>query len=57
MSAENGRNIAILDEGNGAFLPPDPDAMRRLVRGKDRRLVDKRRPSTTRSTVRARRRL
>jgi acyl CoA:acetate/3-ketoacid CoA transferase alpha subunit len=36
------RTIAILDEGVGAFVPPDPDGMRRFVRdNKDRRLVSK----------------
>jgi glutaconate CoA-transferase subunit A len=42
MTAANGKSIAILDEGTGAFVPPDPDAMRRFARDKDRRLVDKR---------------
>lgn len=37
------RSIALLDEGDGAYRPPDPDGMRRFVRDeKDRRLVDKR---------------
>lgn len=36
------KTIPILDEGDGAFRPPDPDGMRRFVRDhKDRRLVDK----------------
>jgi acyl CoA:acetate/3-ketoacid CoA transferase alpha subunit len=43
MVLEQRRHIAVLDEGTGAFVPPDPDAMRRFVRDeKDRRLIDKR---------------
>ncbi|MHB8375844.1 MAG: CoA transferase subunit A [Dehalococcoidia bacterium] len=37
------RSVALLDEGDGVYRPPDPDGMRRFVRDeKDRRLVDKR---------------
>ncbi len=43
MVTANGKSVRILAEGTGAFLPPDPDAMRRFVRDhKDRRLIDKR---------------
>ncbi len=43
MDPQHAKSIAILDEGVGAFRPPDPDGMRRFVRdNKDRRLVDKR---------------
>ena len=43
MASPNGKSIAVLDEGAGAYRAPDPDGMRRFVRDhKDRRLVDKR---------------
>lgn len=34
--------IRVLDAGDGAFLPPDPDGARAAAREKDRRLIDKR---------------